>query len=152
MRKLERGRNRALRRIGRVLIEFQLLDRNSKGRRVGFVDVALHQHVAREKFPVEDDPDFLIGRPILGRLENENVGLDPTPCAVPVRLKLHALHGRLFQILQAGSRFAEVNDEAREFEVLLQPGDFYRHDFYRDATRLRQMRIPVPSPCSHARQ
>src|SRR5437870_964428 len=67
-----------------------------------------------------------------------------------MRLKFDALNRRFFQIVQTRRRFAEINDQPREFEVLLEFGDFDRGYLGRDTMRLWQMRIPIPSPRARA--
>ena len=96
MGEFQRRGDRTLRWIGRVLIKFELFDRDSEWRRLHFVNEPLHQHMIREKFLVEDDTEFQVGRPIFGRLENKDVGLEPAPGTVEFRLKVHALDRRPF--------------------------------------------------------
>ena len=52
-------------RISRVLIQFKLFDRDFERRRLELVSQSLQHDVRRKKFLVEDDLEFLIGRPVL---------------------------------------------------------------------------------------
>ena len=65
MGEFKRGRDLALRRIGGVLVELKFFDRDVEWRRLELVGKALHQNLRREKFLVEGDFEFLIGRPVL---------------------------------------------------------------------------------------
>src|SRR6266576_2556102 len=109
MRQLQSGSKRAFGRFGRVLIEIELLDRDLEQRRLSFVTQALHPDMAREKILVEVYSEFLVGRPIFGWLENQNVVLEPMPRAVEMRLKVDALDRRLLHVFQTRRRFAEIN-------------------------------------------
>ena len=106
--------------------------------------------MVREKFLIENDAKFLTGWPIFGRIEYEDVVFEPMPGAVHVRLKFDALDRRLFQVVEARGRFAEVNSQSRELEILFQLRHFDRRDFDGDTMRLRQMRVPMPSPRARA--
>ena len=95
MGEFERRGDRTLCWIGRVLIKLELFNPDPELRRLRFVDKSLHQHVAWKEFLVEYDSKFLVCRPIFCRLENKDVGLEPAPGTVELRLKLHALDRRL---------------------------------------------------------
>src|SRR5712691_8316542 len=91
VRQLEGYSDRALGRIARLLIQLGLFDGDSERRSLRFVSEPLHSHMTRKKFLVEYDAEFLIGRPIFGRLEDKDIVFDPVPGAVHVRLKIDAL-------------------------------------------------------------
>jgi hypothetical protein len=63
--------------------------------------------VRREKFLVEDDFEFLIGRPIFGWFEKQMLIICPHPFAGQWRIQPDARQRRFFQILQARRGIAE---------------------------------------------
>src|SRR5205807_5805056 len=105
---------------------------------------------AWKNFLVENDPEFLISRPIFGRNKNEHVVESPMPGAGDWRLDPHALHQRSLQIFEPRGVVAEVNVELRELEIFFELGDWNRFEPRGDFSRFRQMGIPVPSPCARA--
>ena len=95
VRQLQRRADFAACWIGRVLIDFEFFNGDGEWRCLRFMDESLHRDVAREEILFEDDAEFLICRPIFGRLEHEDVALNPVPCAAQMRLKPHPLDGWL---------------------------------------------------------
>ena len=107
MRKLERRRDLTLRWIGWVLIKLNAFDGDLKRRRREFVNAALHYNVRREKFLVENDFEFLIGRPVFTWFKKQMLVSGPHPLAGQWGVEPDARHRHFFQILQARRRFAE---------------------------------------------
>jgi len=107
VRKLERRRDLTLRRIGWVLIKLKAFDGDLKRRRREFVNAALHHNVRWEEFLVENDFEFLIGRPVFTGFKKQMFVSGPHPLAGQWGIEPDARHRYLFQILQAGRRFAE---------------------------------------------
>src|SRR6266567_7114024 len=152
MRQFECGRHLSLRRIGRVLIKFELFDRDRERRCLRFIGEALHQDVVWEKFLVEDDAELLIGRSVFGWLENENVAARPMPGSADFWFQSHALQRWFVQVFQPRSRFAEVKNKPGKLQVFLQLCDFNRLDANSHAARFRLMFVPVQGPGQSARE
>src|SRR4029453_3406340 len=92
VRELERGGDGGLGWPCRILVEMDLLNRDRERRCLRFITQALHPDVVRKKFLVENNPEFLVLRPIFGWFKNQNVVFDPMPGAVEMRLEFDALH------------------------------------------------------------
>ncbi len=107
MRQFKRRRDPTLRRIGGILIKLKLFDGDLKRRRREFVNVAFHQNVRREKFLVENDFEFLIGRPVFSWYKKQMFVSGPQPPAGKWRIESDAGHRCFFQILQARRGLAE---------------------------------------------
>src|SRR5260370_24715784 len=105
---LKRSRNLTLSRIGRVLIEFEFFDRNRERSSVRFVNETLYRNVARKEVLIENDSEFLIGRPILRRLKDEHVLQAPMPFSTDLRFDPDALKRSLMQIFQSRRGCAEI--------------------------------------------
>src|SRR6266571_2108169 len=88
---LQSGTDFTPRWICRVVVNFELFNGDRKWRRACFINKSLHQNMAWKKVFLEDYSEFLICRPILAGFEHENVGLNPVPCAVQMRVEPHAL-------------------------------------------------------------
>src|SRR5262245_43442642 len=136
MSEIQSSGNGALRRIGGIPIKFKLFDRDLEPGRLRFVNEAFHYDMIRKKFLVEDDMKLLVRRPVFGRLEDQNVVFDPMPAPIEMRLKIDAPDRRLFQIIEARRRFAEINNQSRKFELLFQFSDLDRCDLDRDVVPL----------------
>src|ERR1700730_18456846 len=100
----------------------------------------------REKFLVENDSKFAIGRPIFRRFKNKNIARGPMPGAADVGIEPHTFAQRIVQIFEAGGGFAKINEQLWKPQVLFQLGHGNWLDANRNKARFWQLLIPVPAP------
>ena len=150
MGELQRRHHLPNRGISRILIKLKALDRARERRGGQLHFVPLEQDAFRKKVLLESDAIFLIGRPIVLRLEGELRIGSPRPLAFRRRLEMDSARNFFADLFEPGDRAAETNGQRRRLEILLQLRDRNRIGDGRDAQRFRARLIPMPAPPSAA--
>ena len=117
--KLNRRHDLLLRRISRVLIEFQLLEGCGKLRRAHIQCITIQEDVRSHQLLVDGDMVSGIGRPIVPGVKSQLAVALPTPKAMHSGFEADAIHHGLVNLVERSHGSVEREHKRRRPKFLL---------------------------------